>query len=225
MRRVAFFGGTFDPVHLGHLVPAVRAFETFRFDMLVFVPAGHPPHKLAEPLTPFPHRFAMLALATQPYDRFLVSAVEAERDGPTYTVETLARLRQRFAAEQFYFLMGSDSFSQIGTWHRWEELVDQAHLVVLHRETVWGTELTERLPAGLLPRIRTIETFREVPDPDPATHRIYLLEHDPFPVSATDLRERLRLGLTIHELVPPEVHRYIVKHRLYHQGERAADGI
>ena len=100
MKRVGFFGGTFDPVHLGHLVPAVRAFETFRFDALVFVPAASPPHKMGEPLTPFPHRFAMLALATQPYDRFLVSAIETERAGPTYTVDTLRLLLTRFAAER-----------------------------------------------------------------------------------------------------------------------------
>ncbi len=225
MRRVGFFGGTFDPVHLGHLVPAVRAFETFRFDALVFIPAAHPPHRLGEALTPFSHRFAMMALATQSYDRFLVSAVEAEREGPTYTVDTLRTLSERLAAEHPYFLMGSDSFSQIGTWHRWQELVDLAHLVVLHRNTVWGEALESRVPEGLRGRMESIEPFREVPDPKPGARRIYLLEHEPFPVSATHLRERLRQGLTIHELVPPEVHRYIVKHRLYHQGDDRSDGI
>lgn len=218
MRRLGFFGGTFDPVHLGHLVPAVRAFETFRFDALVFVPAFNPPHKLAAPLTPFSHRFAMLALATQPYDRFLLSAIEAERKGPNYTVDTLRQLRERVSVEQIYFLMGSDSFSQIGEWHRWQELVSLAHLVVLHRDTVWGEELAARVPAELRGRMRTVEPFHEVPDPEPGSNWIYLLQHEPFPVSATQLRERLRLGRSIHELVPPEVHRYIVKHRLYHQG-------
>ncbi len=224
MKRVGFFGGTFDPVHLGHLVPAVRAFETFRFDALVFVPAASPPHKMGEPLTPFPHRFAMLALATQPYDRFLVSAIETERAGPTYTVDTLRLLLTRFAAEQPFFLMGSDSFSQIGTWSRWEELADLAHLVVLHRDTAWGDELTAKVPERLRSRMRTVEPFVGVADPEGSQRSIYLLAHDPFPVSATHLRERLRLGLTIHELVPPEVHRYIVKHRLYHQGSPAGDG-
>jgi nicotinate-nucleotide adenylyltransferase len=225
MRRVGFFGGTFDPVHLGHLVPAVRAFETFRFDALVFIPAAHPPHKLGEPLTPFSHRFAMLALATQPYDHFLVSAIEAERQGPTYTVDTLLTLRERLGAQHLYFLMGSDSFSQIGTWNRWQELVDLAHVVVLHRDTVWGEALEARVPENLRSRMRTIEPFREVQDPEPGSRWIYLLAHEPFPISATHLRDRQRQGLTIHELVPPEVHRYIVKHRLYHQGDDRSDGI
>ena len=223
MKRVGFFGGTFDPVHLGHLVPAVRAFEAFRFDALVFIPAAQPPHKLGEPMTPFSHRFAMLALATQAYDRFLVSPIEAERAGPTYTVDTLRLLSGRFAAEQVFFLMGSDSFSEIGTWSRWEELVDLAHLVVLHRDTAWGEELTAKVPAILRRRMRTVEPSVGVDDPEGASHSIYLLAHDPFPISATQLRERLRLGQTIHELVPPEVHRYIVKHRLYSQGDERGD--
>lgn len=225
MRRVGVFGGTFDPVHLGHLVPGVRAYETFRFDALVFVPAAHPPHKLGEPLTPFSHRFAMLALATQPYDHFLVSAIESERHGPTYTVDTLRTLRERLAAEHLYFLLGSDSFSQIGTWNRWQELVDLAHLVVLHRDTMWGKALEARVPEAVRSRMRTVEPFRQVADPDEGSRWIYLLEHEPFPISATHLRERLRQGLTIHELVPPEVHRYIVKHQLYHQGDSRSDGI
>ena len=91
--------------------------------------------------------------------------------------------------------MGSDSFSQIGTWHRWQELVELAHLVVLHRDTVWGKALEARVPEVLLGRMRTIEPFRKVPDPEPGSRWIYLLEHEPFPISATDLRERLRAGL------------------------------
>ncbi len=224
MRRLGLFGGTFDPVHLGHVVPAVRALETFRFERLVFVPAFNPPHKLGDPLTPFPHRFAMLALATQPYDRFLVSAAEAERAGPTYTFDTVRSFRERFAAEQLYFLMGSDSFSQIETWHRWEELVDLVHLVVLHRDTVWGEALEARVPRPLHGRMRRVEPFQAVPDPEPGSTWIYLLEHEAFPVSATQLRERLRLGRSIHELVPPEVHRYIVKHHLYDQVAGPGDG-
>jgi len=219
VRRLGFFGGTFDPVHLGHLVPAVRALETFRFDALEFIPAAQPPHKQGEPLTPFAHRFAMLALATQAYDRFRISPLELERPGPTYTVDTVRRLRERFPEDRLYFLLGSDSYSQIGTWHRWEELVDLVHLVVLHRDTAWGAELRDRVPQVLLSRMRTVEPFSSVADAERASRLVYLLDHEPFPVSSTHLRDRLRRGQTIRELVPPEVHRYIVKHRLYHQGD------
>jgi nicotinate-nucleotide adenylyltransferase len=224
VRRLGVFGGTFDPVHLGHLVPAVRALEAFRLDTLTFIPAARPPHKLDEPLTAFSHRFAMLALATHPYEHFFVSDIELEGEGPTYTVDTLRRFRKSHGDGHLYFLMGSDSFSQIATWQRWEELVDLAHLVVLHRATVWGDELHARVPARLHPRLVPVEPFSSVPDPPLDLRLVYLLDHEPFPVSATHLRERLRRGQTIGELVPPEVHRYIVKYRLYYDGEEHGHG-
>jgi len=220
MSRVAVFGGTFDPVHLGHLVPALRAVETFGFERLVFVPTARPPHKTGKPLTPFSHRFAMLALATQGYDRLYVSDMELAGEGPTYTVDTLRRCRGEFVGKEVYFLMGSDSFSQISTWHRWQELVEEAYLVILHRDTVWGDELRSRVPENLHPRLRRVETFVPVPDPPPGERLIYLLDHDPFPVSSSSLRERQGQNMTIGELVPPEVHRYLVKYRLYGHGER-----
>jgi len=224
VHRLGVFGGTFDPVHLGHLVPAVRALETFDLDALIFVPAGRPPHKQGAPVTPFSHRFAMLALATQPYERFFVSDLELTVTGPTYTVDTLTRVREAHPAEQLFFLMGSDSFSQIGTWHRWRDLVELAHLVVLHRATSWGDDLLARVPEPLHPRLRPVEPFATVADSAPDEHLVYLLDHDPFPVSATHLRERLRRGQTISELVPPEVHRYIIKYRLYYPAGGDVDG-
>jgi nicotinate-nucleotide adenylyltransferase len=220
VRRVGIFGGTFDPVHFGHLLPAVKALETFHFEELAFIPAADPPHKQGEPLTPFSHRFAMLALATQPYERFVVSDIEQGMPAPTYTVDTLRAFRRACGEASLYFLMGSDSFSQIATWHRWRELVDEAHLVVLHRATVWGEELVARMPEVLHPRLRPVELFAAVPDAPSGERLIYLLNHEPFPISATVLRERLAKGLPIGELVPPQVHRYVVKHRLYHHRER-----
>lgn len=219
MGRIAIFGGTFDPVHLGHLVPALRAVETFGFERLVFMPAARPPHKTGQRLTPFSHRFAMLALATQGYDRLYVSDLELAGDGPTYTVDTLRRFRQEFPLHTLYFVMGSDSFSQIASWYRWRELVDEACLVVLHRETAWGAELRARVPECLHSRLRRVETFLPVPDPPSGEPLIYLLDHEPFPVSSSQLRDRQGQGLTIGELVPPDVHRYLVKYRLYGHGE------
>lgn len=218
MKRVAVFGGSFDPVHLGHLLPVVGAAETFSFSRVVFIPAYDPPHKRGQLLASFAHRFAMLALATQPYDRFFVSDLEAGRPGPTYTVDTLAAFAATCPQQvELYFLLGSDSFSQITTWHRWEELVDMAHLVVLHRETAWGEILADKLPEHLRRRLRLVRLFEPVPDPPQREKVVYLLEHEPFPVSASVIRQRLQAGQTISELVPAEVHRWIVKYGLYHQ--------
>jgi len=218
--RIAVYGGSFDPFHLGHLVPTVRAEETFRFDAVYFVPSGRPPHKDALPLTPVTHRLAMVALATLPYERFFASDVEVFAAGPTFTVDTVRHFRDRFPNAVLYFLLGSDSFSQIGSWERWRELVDLAHLVVLHRAHIWGPELEQKVPPVLRPRLRTVVPFERVPDPEEAT--IYLLNHEPFPISATSVRERQRRGLPIRELVPHEVHTYIEKYRLYRH-ESAAE--
>lgn len=213
MKRIAVYGGSFDPFHTGHLVPTVRAQETFQFDAVHFVPAGNPPHKQNEPLTPITHRFAMVALATLPFDRFFASDDEVFVTGPSYTVETVKRYRDRYPGAILYFLLGSDSFSQIATWERWEELVELANLVVLHRAHIWGTDLRHRVPESLRSRLVEVEPFATVPDPTQQT--VYLLNHDPFPISATDVRQRQRQGNPIRELVPHEVNSYIEKYRLY----------
>ncbi len=218
MRRIAVYGGTFDPFHLGHLIPTVRAEETFHFDAVYFVPAGLPPHKKEGELSRITHRLAMVTVATLPYERFYAADDEVFATGATYTVDTVRRYRERFPDDHLYFLLGSDSFSQIGTWHRWQELADLAHLVVLHRAHIWGEALEEKVPPELLDRIRVVAPFEAVPDPVGQT--VYLLDHEPFPISATSIRERQRRGLPIRELVPHEVFTYIEKYGLYRHLER-----
>jgi len=216
--RVAIYGGSFDPIHLGHLIPTVWAQETFRFDAVHFVPTARPPHK-DQVLTPVTHRLAMVAIATLPYEGFFASDVEVFAGGPTYTVDTVQRFRALDPSTTLYVVMGSDSFSQIATWDRWQELVDASHLVVLHRAHIWGEELRARVPRELLPRLQVVAPFQSVPDP--ARPTIYLLDHEPFPISATSIRDRQRGGRPIRELVPHEVYSYIVKYGLYRRPEEA----
>jgi nicotinate-nucleotide adenylyltransferase len=214
-RRIAVYGGAFDPFHLGHLVPTVRAQETFHFDAVHFVPSGNPPHKVGEPLTPVTHRLSMVAMATLPYETFFAADDEVFATGFTYTVDTVRMYRERFEDAVLYFLLGSDSFSQIATWERWQELVDLVHLVVLHRAHMWDEELRQRVPEELLPRMQVVAPFEDVPDPHEQT--IYLLDHEPFPISGTLIRNRQSRGLPIRELVPHEVYSYIEKYCLYRQ--------
>jgi nicotinate-nucleotide adenylyltransferase len=211
--RIAIYGGSFDPFHLGHLVPTVRAQETFHFEAVHFVPAGSPPHKDAAPLTAVTHRLAMVAMATLPYDNFFTSDDEVFAPQPTYSVETVQRFQARFPDATLYFILGSDSYSQLATWELWEELVDSVHLVVLHRAHMWGEKLEERVPERLLQRTRVVEPFEQVPDPEELT--VYLLNHEPFPISGTSIRDRQSRGLPIRELVPHEVYTYIEKYGLY----------
>jgi nicotinate-nucleotide adenylyltransferase len=155
----------------------------------------------------------MVALATLPFESFFASDDEVFVQGPTYTVETVQRYRDRFPDAVIYFVLGSDSFSQISTWERWSGLVELAHLVVLHRAHIWGDDLRSRVPEELRARMVEVEPFAHVPDPVEQT--IYLLNHEPFPISATVVRQRQRSGLPIRELVPHEVNSYIEKYGLY----------
>ncbi len=212
-QRIAVYGGSFDPFHLGHLVPTVRAQETFRFEAVHFVPAGAPPHKPDVPLTSVTHRLVMVAMATLPYEGFYTSDDEVFAPQPTYTVEMVRRFRKRYPEATLYFILGSDSFSQIESWERWQELTDAVNLVVLHRAHIWGEELEQKVPEQLRPRMRLVEPFAEVADPDELT--VYLLNHEPFPISGTSIRNRQSRGQPIRELVPHEVHSYIEKYGLY----------
>jgi nicotinate-nucleotide adenylyltransferase len=216
LSALAVFGGTFDPVHLGHLIPARWALNVFGFGQVLFVPAAQPPHKQGESVTPFAHRFAMLALATQDDDHLLVSDLELGRAGPSYTVETLQSLRRQRPGEELYFLLGSDSFLEIESWRRWQEIAELAHLVVLHRPGPWGAELRRQSPAALRERLRPLAAGADAPVAAPGERLVYLVEHKPVAVSATEIRDRFRRGLDVGDLVPPAVERHIRKHGLYH---------
>lgn len=218
MRRVGFFGGTFDPVHRGHLEPARMAMEALGLDGVVFVPAGSPPHKQGDPVTAFCHRLAMLVLATQDEPGFFVSDLEVERPGPTYTVDSVPLLRAEWPAAQSFFLLGSDSFAQITTWHRWAELVDMIDLVVLHRDTTWGAHMTAEVPGWLAARIVHVTPGHSLPASVGGAPRVLVIEHPPVPAAATELRTRVRQGSAVGDVVPPPVARYISKYGLYRQG-------
>jgi len=221
VRRLAAFGGSFDPVHRGHTQGARHALASLQLDLVIFVPAGCPPHKLGEPLTPFCHRFAMLALALREEERFVISPVEQQVEGPTFTVDTIQRLRTQFPGDRLFFLMGSDSFAQITTWHRWRELPDLATLVVLWRP--WGHRDWGEVPVPEEFRPRLVRMPQAASaGAQLAEGSILLLDNDPVEVAASDLRERLRRGEWPGDLVDAAVLSYARKHRLYH--EKGHDG-
>ncbi|MCU0293875.1 MAG: nicotinate (nicotinamide) nucleotide adenylyltransferase [Thermoanaerobaculaceae bacterium] len=205
-------------MHRGHLEPARVAMDALELDGVVFVPAGSPPHKQGDPVTAFSHRLAMLVLATQDEPGFYVSDLEAERPGPTYTVDSVPLLRAEWPAAQSFFLLGSDSFGQITTWHRWAELVDMIDLVVLHRDTTWGAHMTAEVPDWLAARIMHVTPGRPLPESATGVPGVLVVEHPPVPAAATELRTRVRQGLAVGDLVPPSVARYIGKYGLYRQG-------
>jgi nicotinate-nucleotide adenylyltransferase len=191
MRRVGLFGGTFDPPHLGHLALAEWAREQLALDRVVFMPAGTPPHKRARTLSPTTHRLAMTRLATRGNRRFTVSALEADRSGPSFTVETLRELHVRHPGARLYLMMGADSLAEFSSWHKPDEIRKLATLAVAVRP-------------GARPR------------PGGGTRPgIVLLQNPGIELSSSAIRARVRAGRSIRYLVPEPVAAYIARHHLY----------
>lgn len=195
---VGVLGGTFDPIHLGHLVTAEEVRAQLRLDRVVFVPAGLPPHKLTEYLLPVEHRLAMvkLAIASNPY--FTVSRVDIDRFGPCYTVDTIELLRDEWGGDvELYFIMGSDSLADIVTWYQPERLIRLCRLAVMERPGYRvDVEELERLLPGI-------------------TSRIHFINSPQLDISSTDIQRRVREGLPIKYQVPEAVEDYIYEHELY----------
>jgi nicotinate-nucleotide adenylyltransferase len=207
--RVGVLGGTFDPIHVGHVAAASAACEAFGLDVVLLMPSHVPPHRPAQPLaSPF-HRFAMAALAAQARPALAASDLELLAPGPTYTSATLGRLAEAgYAASQLFFITGADAFAEIALWRDYPALLDRSHFVVVTRPgyPVRG------LPV-LLPKLaeRMIDARRAVP-PQPV---ILLLDAPTPDVSSTEIRRRVASGEPIDGLVPPAVHEHIRRHRLY----------
>jgi nicotinate-nucleotide adenylyltransferase len=238
MRRIAFFGGSFDPPHRGHLAIATAAADLFSLDQVLFAPAGHQPFKGKFPATDFLHRYTMTALATQADPRFVPSLLDAPRVDPTkanrpnYTVETLDRLRTTLAADQepteLFTLVGADSWMDIGQWHQASRLLTLSNWIVAARPGFPLTDAQAALPAevkaepgptetalandasGSLPACNLILHHAKA-----APTRVWILPHLKEDISATELRAALDQGLADPELLPAPVWNYIAKTEIY----------
>jgi nicotinate-nucleotide adenylyltransferase len=213
--RTGVLGGTFDPVHEGHVKAAEAARQALALDRVLFIPAHEPPHRPARPHASAFHRFAMVSLAIAPYPHFEASDVELEGSGPSYTADTLRRLHDGGCeASQLFFILGTDAFAEIATWHEYPAVLDLAQFAVISRAGQSPAILRERLP-DLAPRMRVVTEppFEMAPGPSGA---ILLIESATPDVSSTRIRERAARGLSLAGLVAPEVERHIGRHRLYH---------
>lgn len=208
--RVGILGGTLDPVHCGHVQAAVAVRDALALTNVLLLPSHVPPHRPRAPeASPF-HRFAMAALAVNGIPGLQASDEELRNAGPTYTADTLDRLRSHgLLASQIFFITGADAFAEIATWHRYPDVLDLANFVVISRPGHDLAVMRQRLPS-LASRMRNAE------DPTSSTDVSILLLHVSTPdVSSTSIRERLLRGESIGGLVPPLVETHIHQHRLY----------
>jgi nicotinate-nucleotide adenylyltransferase len=190
-------GGTFDPIHHGHLVAASEVQAWFDLDEVVFVPTGRPWQKAAREVTTPEHRYLMTVIATASNPRFRVSRVDIDRDGPTYTIDTLQDLRSSMPDADLYFITGADALAEIFTWRDAAELFELAHFVGVTRPGYeMDTTTLEGIPAD----------------------RVTILEVPALAISSTDCRHRTAAGQPVWYLVPDGVVQYISKNELYGAG-------
>lgn len=215
MRPIGIFGGTFDPVHYGHLRPALEVMEALELEELRLIPGRVPPHRGAPGASP-EARLAMLRLAVADQPGFVVDEREMARAGPSYSVDTLSSLRIEYGPERpLCLIVGLDAFLGLGSWHRWEEIPKLAHIVVTHRP---GWQLEPHTVPGARDALALLERARlesrQALASAPAGG-VWLEAVTQLEISATDVRRRRRAGRSIRYLLPDAVRRYIDENELY----------
>ena len=209
MHRIGIFGGTFDPVHLGHLRTALEIMEAGQLGSLRFVPCARPPHRTA-PIASPQQRVDMLERAITGVEGFSVDPREIERPGHSYTVDTLASLRAELGQVALSLIIGMDAFENFHLWHRWREILDRAHLIVAHRP---GASRPGKSPQSDLLSERLVGEARQLGDR--AAGAILLVPVTQLDISATVLRRLVSRGQSVRYLTTEPVRRYIRQNGLY----------
>ena len=199
--RIGVFGGTFDPVHLGHLILAEQCREQAQLDRVLFVPAASPPHKQEQTLTPFALRVEMLALALSGNHAFQIDELEKDRTGPSFTVDTLTRLTQRHPNDILAFMIGSDSLRDLPAWYQPKRILELAELLVMERSD-WPCACPDALRASLGLGADFSLRYRIVAAPLVA-------------IASRDIRRRIKEGRSVRYMVPRAVEAYAADKRLY----------
>lgn len=203
--RIAILGGTFDPIHNGHLAAAQTVANTFQVDEVHFIPTFSPPHKQARGITSPFHRFAMVALATVSFDRFRTSTIEVDALEKRYTVETLETMKRLYPGAELLFIVGTDMYQELETWMNFKRLFDLAHLVIVNRP---GFPFREDLAPFQI--LKEQQAFRL-----PQKTGVFYLPFVDQPISSTEIRDDRKRGGEMRDSVPPLVWSYIERNKLY----------
>lgn len=200
VKRIAIMGGTFDPIHYGHLVTAEAVWERYNIDRVVFVPSGNPPHKINIEVTDAEYRFSMVQMAISANPHFRVSRIEIDRKGYTYTIDTIREIKAAFGGKlHIYFITGADALLEIMTWKEANELLKECSYVAVTRPGYMKKDLYD-----------WIDILKKKYGAD-----ISAMDVPAFAISSTDIRNRVRNGRSIKYLVPQNVEEYILKNKLY----------
>jgi nicotinate-nucleotide adenylyltransferase len=213
--RLGLLGGTFDPIHQGHLDAARAARAALGLDRVLFLPSRVPPHRPSAPLASGYHRFAMTAIAVLGCEGFVASERELTRPGPSYSIQTLRSLEaEGWQTVQLFFITGVDAFAEVATWYDYPALLDACHFVVVTRPGYAPGRLRDRLPE-LASRFVVPEDPGRDQRLDRVPTSVIIVDAPTTDVSSTEVRRRLAAGESVSGLVPGAVERYILQHRLY----------
>ena len=213
--NIALFGGTFDPIHSGHVWAARAAAHRFRLSRILFVPSGNPPHKYRDRLTPFAHRFAMVALACATDRRFVPSLLEAPRaDGrPHFSIDTVRAVKRSLGArDQLFFLLGADAFLDLPHWKEYRRLLETTNFIIVSRPGFSNQEIGKVVPGELARPGVEGSPFDTVELKHTTLH---VLRGVDVPVASRDIRQAVKTGEAVTGLVPRLVEQYILKEGLY----------
>lgn len=210
--RIGLLGGTFNPIHNGHLHIADEVRKSCQLDQVWFVPTWQSPHKEIAADVSFAQRLAMVEAALTDHPEFVACDVEGQRGGTSFSVETLMQLREQYPQHEFFFIMGLDSFREISLWHRYQELFELAHIVVTARPGFAGT-LQQLLPVAIADRFCYDSQSKNLWFDKGFS--LILVDHTSYDVSSTQIRQWVAQQRSIDEVVPQSVSSYIATHQLY----------
>jgi len=212
--KIGLFGGTFDPIHWGHLRSAEEVREAFSLDRVLFIPASEPPLKKKKPASTPRERLQMVRLAIAKNRGFGLSGVELSRPGKSYTIDTLRYFKQTQSSKNsFFFILGLDAFREIGSWKEFREIFPLCHLIVTSRPGSEGAMSLKNMPVAVR-KLFCYDRAKKVYRHNSGTF-LYFFKLTEIAISASEIRHRLREGKSIRYLVPPEVESYIKRKRLY----------
>jgi nicotinate-nucleotide adenylyltransferase len=211
--RIGILGGTFNPIHMAHLRIAEEVRDRLEIDRMILIPALTPPHKPLAGDLPFDLRYRMVELAIADNPSFSVSDIEGKREGKSYSIDTIETFRDKYPGDELYFVIGSDSFLEIGTWFRYQEIFSLCNIVVVERPASVVLSMLSSLPRELLKDFSGDAAGKQLMHR--SGHTVHYLEGIPLNISSSGIRSLAASGRSIRYLVPDEVDKFIKDNRLY----------
>lgn len=213
--RIGILGGTFNPIHTGHLKVAEEVQKRFRLNKILFIPSYIPPHKESTDIVSPPHRLRMVKLAISPYSQFASSSVEIEAKGRSYSIDTLKKMKENFPKAIIFFILGIDAFLEIDTWREYEKVLEQCYFIIVSRPGYRIEEASDTLPDEYMEGIVKIRDAEEIKEDLLLSYKIFLFPMESLDISSTEIRKKIREDRSIEGLVPKTVKEYIQKNKLY----------